>query len=315
MRKKKIAMYFNQEKAPGDPFSDFGHKRLIYHYFFSYGVKLGYDMYIASGKENYLGGLKFKNLLQYKDKTFQRKNTPLSMDAIYDRCGGTKFPPPEISAKVLNCSDFKVLCNDKNHMYQLLGNWMPKSFEINSQQELEEKLNEFFKSSLVVLKPAKGLGGKGIAIDTPIKIKKEIILPKKTYVLQEFVDTSGGISDLTDTYHDLRVVIIEGKIIFSHIRTPKKGSLLANVAQGGTIEEVALDKLPNFIIEAVTAVQNIIDKRYNKPIYSIDFGVMREKPFIFELNDQIGFPSIKMKSAYLFIESLFESLERLAHNE
>jgi len=101
----------------------------------------------------------------------------------------------------------------------------------------------------------------------------------------------------------------------AHVRTPKKGSFLANVAQGGKIKEIPLEKLPKKVITAVRKTQKRIDRKYNFPIYSIDFGLQKDRPYIFELNDQIGFPRATMRSHKKFIEGLLVSLEKLSYNK
>lgn len=314
--RKKIAMYFGKEKSDSDPFSDFGIKKSVYHYFFKLGTECGFDMYIASGKESYLGDLKFKNLLFYNGACFEKENIAMKMNAIFDRSGSMIFPPKNLDRKVLNCSAFKILCNDKNAMHKLLACFMPKSFSIKNQSEFLEKLSKFKKNNLVVLKPAKGLGGKGIIIDLPEKIKEITLKDKTDYVLQEFIDTSKGIKGIVRGNHDLRVVIVDGKITLSHIRTPKKGSLLANVAQGGAIKELAVLKIPSRVLSVTKKIQKIIDKKFFYPLYSIDFGINSNgKPFVFELNDQIGFPSEKMRGHKPFIQKIIMALRKITDNK
>lgn len=307
-------MYFKKERLEEDPFLNFGKKRKVYHYFFQKGKNLGFDMFLASGKETYLGGLKFKNPTFFDGKDFIIQEKIITADGIYDRSGGMDFPPKKIDRKVLNCSKFKILCNDKNAMYTLLGKYMPKSFEIKSQKKFTEALRNFDESSLIVLKPAKGLGGKGIIIDKKNVLENTILEKGKSYVLQEFADTSCGIKGIAKEKHDLRVVIVEGKIVLSHVRIPKKGSFLANASQGGKIKEVSLDKIPKNVISIVKEIQKIIDKNFGFPLYSIDFGITPKGPRVFELNDQIGFPGDYMKNSKKFINEIMKSLNRLSNN-
>jgi hypothetical protein len=311
--RKRVAMYFNQEKNEEDPLAFTEAKQKVYQYFFDYGKSQNLDMFIASGKNNYLGQTIFKNLLFFDGNIFVKKNKPLPIDAIYDRSGGIEFPPKNISPKVLNSRSFKVLCYDKNLMYDQFGEFMPKSFRISNKKDFFKSLSLFDKKNLVVLKPANGLGGKGIFIDFPDKLAALNNNFKKEHVLQEFVDTSRGIPGITSGRHDLRIIIVGGKIVLAHVRTPKAGYLLANASQGGTITEVPLKKIPAKVLCVVKNIQNKIDKKFNFPIYSIDFGISCGKtPYIFELNDQIGFPGPKMHNSKFFIESLIKSLKKLS---
>lgn len=304
-------MYYRQEKTGLDPFFDFGHKKSVYYYFFEYGMQLGLNMYLASGKENYLGKLRFKNPLYFDGKKFCLYKKIIRADAIYDRSGGLKFPPIALK-KILNCFAFKNLCHDKNSMYLLLEKFMPKSIAIKAPFELLPALQSFPEKKVAVLKPAKGLRGKGIFIDLPKNLAKKKIGPEKEYILQRFVDTSGGIQNITKRMHDLRIIIIHGEIILAHLRTPKIGSYLANIAKGGTIKEISLEKIPPQAIKMTKKIQLLIDKKFNYPLYSIDFGFEDKMPYVFELNDQIGFPSEKMSGYVPFIKNLIHSLEKLA---
>lgn len=311
--RKKIVMYYNQEKIGPDPFFNFGQKRSVYYYFFEYGEKMGFDMFLASGKKNYLGELNFKNPLFFNGTIFITTKKNICADAVYDRSGGLNFPPPAMQ-KILNNLKFKTLCNNKNSMYLLLGKFMPKSFKIKNQAELKKALLKFPAKKVAVLKPANGLGGKGIIIDIP-KNLAQIILAKKTeYVLQQFVDTSHGIKDITKEKHDLRIILIDEKIVMASVRTPKEGSYLANVAQGGKIQEINIKKIPAEAFVLTKKIQKILDKKYNYPLYSIDLGFENGKPYVFELNDQIGFPSEKMNGYKVFIHKLISSLKKLANS-
>lgn len=311
--RKKIVMYFHKRKLGKDPFSTLGIKRSVYHDFFKRGMERGFDMYVASGKENYMKSLIFKNAYRYNGEFFEPTDGSLKMDAVFDRSGGMSFPPKDIGYKVLNNIYFKRLCNNKNETHKIIGEFMPKSARITNADELLEQLKLFSESSLAVLKPAKGMCGKGIIIDHPEKIARIHIEDRQEYVLQEFVDTSEGIPEIIGGYHDLRIVIADGKIVLSHVRIPREGSLLANVAQGGSIQEVPVKDIPKFIIDMIKKIQTRIDEKFDYPLYSIDLGIQDEiRLFVFELNDQIGFPSEQMEAKEEFLDNVLNSLERRA---
>lgn len=309
---KKIVMYFKKERSIQDPFREFEAKKNTYYSLFQKGTSMGIKMYLASGEKNYLGNMRFKNPFFYNGDSFVPCTSNIYADSVFDRSSGLSFPSPDISYKTLNGIEFKRVCESKNLMYELLGNYMPKSVPVKGKGDLLKKLSLFDSCFLVVLKPSNGLGGENIIIDHPDVIKKAVIKEESEYTLQEFVDTSLGISGITNNRHDLRVVIVGGNMIFSTLRTPRKGSYLANVSQGGLIREIPLEIIPSTILEVVKKIQAIIDQRFNYPIYSIDFGIVDKKPYVFELNDRIGFPTDDMPSAPYFIDSLLQSLIKLA---
>lgn len=315
MGQKNIVVYFRKKQGGKDPFADWGKKRGIYHLLFRKGFERGWNMYFCTGPENYLGDRGFSDPYLYDGDSFVfQEGITIRADAVYDRSGGLHFPPEDISSRVLNARSFKLLCADKNQTYDLLREFMPKNFSIKNRDELERALENFSATDLAVLKPANDFGGKGILIEHPDVLKTARIEPGASYALQEFVDTSEGIPGIVSGHHDLRIVIVEGKAVLSHVRTPKPGSLLANVAQGGSIREVPLGNIPRTVLDTVRRIQNIIDQRFSLPLYSIDFGVSGDTPYVFELNDQIGFPSEEMRGAETFIDRLLLSLERLSRS-
>lgn len=306
-------MFYRKRKPDEVNFFDrLGKKSEVYKYYFAQGTRLNFNMYFVSGAERYLGNYRFKNPLYFNGNKFVYLKKEVKADAVFDRSGGLGFPPKNISNKTLNCIAFKKICWNKLKTYDLLGKFMAKSYAVHSREELLDALKHFSNNSLLVLKPAMGLGGKGIIIEKNYQLKKRRV-PKKLYILQEFVDTSFGIKNIVKGKHDLRVVVIEGKIVLSHVREPKPGSYLANVAQGGSIREIPIQKIPKEIIDITSEVQKKIDVKYNYPLYSIDFGNSNKKPYIFEINDQIGFPTKHMKAYKIFVSQILKSLERLAN--
>lgn len=311
--RKRIVVYYHKLALNQDPFRFFGDKRAVYHSIFQKGLARGHRMYLASGAENYLGGSSFAHTFEYDGTYFRHDDQPIVADAIYDRSGGTRFPSLEASRKTLNCREFKLLCSDKYAMQELLSDFMPKSVLIRNRMDLRSSLKSFPAQTRVVLKPTHGMCGKGIIIDFPVNMKSLELDPTKEYVLQEFVDTSRGVPGITKGHHDVRIIIVNGKVTLAHVRTPREGSLLANVAQGGSIQEVLPENIPDFIKDTTKKIQIIIDTNFNLPLYSIDFGVQDQKtPFVFELNDQIGFPRESMRQHSDFIDGLLDSLEKLA---
>ena len=307
-------MFFGKKRKEPDPFWDFGNKRSVYYDFFEKGRRLGLRTFLANGKESYKEGLIFKNVLEYKgNKVFEKNKKEIRADVVYDRSGGIFFPSKNISPKVLNGIEFKKLCADKFKMYEFLGeNYMKKTYLIENNKRLKEILRDLKPGSRYFLKPKNGLGGKGIFFGYRRELLK-IELDKDTgYVLQEFVDTSSGIKGIVEGFHDLRVVFVNGEIVWSHVRSPRKGSFLSNVSQGGTIVEIDTRSIPKKILEKSKLIQKRIEKKYGKVIFSIDFGVEGGEPFVFELNDQIGFPTEKMKSKKLFLDELYDLLLALS---
>ncbi len=313
MDKKKLVMFFGKRRSEPDPFLTLGNKRSVYYDFFDKGLELGLRVFLANGRESYRKGLVFENVLEYKGKEiFEKNKEEITADFVYDRSGGISFPNKKISSKVINGIEFKKICCDKFKTYKFLGDsYMKKTYSIKNIIELKEMFKKINLNNKYFLKPKDGLGGKGIFFGYAKDLLSINLNKKDCYVLQEFIDTSSGIEGIVKGLHDLRIVFIGEKIVWSHVRSPREGTFLSNVSQGGRIIEIDPKRIPKKILEKATLIQKLITSKYGKSIFSIDFGIENGEPFVFELNDRIGFPTEKMESKTIFINELYNLLSKI----
>jgi D-alanine-D-alanine ligase-like ATP-grasp enzyme len=88
--------------------------------------------------------------------------------------------------------------------------------------------------------------------------------------------------------HDLRLVFVNDKLIYSYIREPQDGSYLANLAQGGSLKIVPKNKLPKSLEPIISHAKELFET-FNPRIYSIDFMFDEKKqPWVVELNSMPG---------------------------
>ena len=94
------------------------------------------------------------------------------------------------------------------------------------------------------------------------------------------------------------------------MRVPAEGSLLANAAQGGNLTEIDFEKVPESIKEIVGKVSKFFSEKFDNPLYSLDFGMGKGgKPYIFEINDQMGFPKWEMDKRDNFLHGIVENFK------
>ena len=173
-------------------------------------------------------------------------------------------------------------CWDKKIVAEMFPEFCPKTFIVNTKKGLKLVLSDI-KSERVVIKPRYGTLGKEVIITDKDNLPDKI---EKNTVVQEFIDTSKGIRKVTDGLHDMRLIMINGKIDHAHIRIPKKGLLTANVALGGKKIFISNWLIPR---KARTMAKNIdkLFKGFYPRIYSVDFLFDgKGKPFIVECNSQ-----------------------------
>lgn len=122
-----------------------------------------------------------------------------------------------------------------------------------------EDIDSFRQEFPIVLKPTKSYGGKGIV---KIEGDKASVAGGRTMDYTEFVKTiSGspmdylGVQFLKNvTQGDKRIVICNGEILGASLRTPKNGSWVCNVSQGGSSSESEADADERAIVERIDPV-------------------------------------------------------------
>lgn len=181
--------------------------------------------------------------------------------------------------------EFTAFINDKYTTSKILPQYFKPYMEIVTQKDWEQFL-QHFPGQHFVIKPRQGSGGRDVKI---LSVKEaENFTPSFPIIAQEFIDSSHGITGITNTFHDLRIVIIGNEIIYSYIRTPQPGSFLANIAQGGTMTIVPKEKLPTVLSPLITDVQKHLQP-YREAIYTIDCLFDEQgRPWIVELNSMPG---------------------------
>lgn len=306
----RVGVCFSKEfRKDINPVSHLGVKLPVYLRLLELCRKEGWEAYVLTRRTYKRDGI-FKGGWVFRNSKLEAVADPVRIDLVYDRTGGVEFPPSEKEDVIfVNNREFKVLCNDKWKGYQEIGRFMPKTFWVGKRGDLKTILPKI-RTDWVVLKPFNGLKGIGVYIGLKDKAQSfsfDRKYPK--YIAQEFVDTSKGIEGLISGYHDLRVAIVNNTIVWCHIRTPQKGSFRANVAAGGTLKEISPDELPEKVKEIVGQVSAEFFRKYENPIYSLDFGIEKGRPYIFEMNDQIGFPTWGMKNREVFLRELVNNFK------
>ncbi|MCJ7829548.1 hypothetical protein MUP50_00460 [Patescibacteria group bacterium] len=304
----KVGVCFSKEFTGRDPLGHIGKKLPVYLRFLTLCQKEGWETYILT-RRNYQGDGLFAGAWLFVRGEFKLISKKVRIDLLYDRTGGVKFPPKEeTKMKVVDSRDFKLLCWDKWLAFKLVGKYMPQTFWVGEKENLASVLPKV-KTDWVVLKPHNGLRGLGIFIG-PKKGALSFEFPEKfkNYIAQEFIDTSGGIPKITTGLHDLRVVIVNGKPVWNHVIVPPSGSFSAHTVEGGILKEVDDELVPDLMKKIVLEITPKFYQKYDNPVFSLDFGFDKNgQAWLFEINDQIGFPRWGMKKRDLFLKELVKN--------
>lgn len=212
-------------------------------------------------------------------------------DIVYDK---TSFSDETQSAKntigqefrIVNNPEFTLLAGHKLFASLLVPKYFKKYYPARSPESVHETLQKI-SGSEIVLKPPLECGGRGVKI-IPRKTLASIA-STSAMLAQEFIDSSSGIKGIVKSTHDLRVVFVNNKLIYAFVRKPAQNSLLANLAQGGSMFYVSKQKLPKSLFPIIKEIQNAFSF-FDPKIYSIDFMFDQgQRPWIVELNTMPGF--------------------------
>lgn len=264
----------------------------------------GGQLYITHGQHTYLGNGSFSRSWIIEN-TILNDAGPVTAQVIFDK---GRFVS-DGTIPVFNHPVISTVCNDKWLMYETFSKFCPVTFFVTNLDEFHSVLPKI-TTPHIVFKPHTGAEGVGVKIEEKNYFEQnetDLIFPA---VVSEFLDTSNGIPGIIAGTHDLRVAIFDGEILYSYVRTPPTGSLLANVSKGGTFAMVEPKQLPTSIIDITRTIDQSFSDIPHR-FYGIDFGYAPHGPKIIEMNSELGllpntdhlvFKKLKEKLATMFME-------------
>lgn len=183
----------------------------------------------------------------------------------------------------LNRPEFELLVQDKYAIHKLFKHFRKRTFLVNSRNDVLKKL-KYTRTDKIVLKPRYGSEGRGIYIVNRSKIP-EI---SRDYIMEEFIDSSKGIKNIVSSVFDLRIISLNGKIVYQYIRVPRRG-LISNVARGGRVIPLKREQIPRKAIKVFKEIEKKLKKRFKRRFYSTDLGIDKDgNVYLFEINSHTG---------------------------
>lgn len=247
------------------------------------------------------------------DVVFLRKNPPLDnlllnfLDSIAD------------DVFIVNNIDGLRKANNKLYtstFHDPDNEYIPKTYVSKNIDYLKRIVNESTDSKMI-LKPVDGYGGSGVIIieksatqnlnsllDFYINTDKG----KKYVMLQEYIEGADK--------GDVRVMILNGKVIGAYKRVPSSDDIRSNIHAGGSAEKYVLDK------EETIICNKIAKKLKDDGIYFAGIDVINKK--LLEVNVQSPggivninkFNKVKLqKNVIDFIEEVVEDKESLVREK
>lgn len=261
---RTIAVYFD---APG-----FGDEPMDDPVYVSAYERLGRDIAEAGGRfamvrgaDTYRSGMTFSGGWLLENGRWARVDGALSCDVIFNK-GVTLRPTPH--ANVVTSPAFDALCNDKAAVCALFPSLFPLSITVRNDAEKSAALARL-PSAMAVLKPLDGWGGRDVFIGPKAEAERAAV-PYPALV-QEFIDTRGGIPGLVQGAHDFRILMLESEPLVTYAKIPAPGRLVANWTIGGRSQLIPVSDRPPEAMALVEPVDRAL-RDYPRRLYSIDCG-------------------------------------------
>lgn len=283
---KRVGIFFSAPGFDDAPFNNVDYKR-SYHDLAEIIAQRGGQCFIVRGAETFLGEGVFSRGWIYEDGVFRSVEGVVRLDVLYNK--GEAFVA-DSKTVLINPSELDALCRNKERTIERFSRHFPRSVLVRSAQDLPVSLATL-SGDMLVAKPTDSWGGHGVFVGPRNKLPENV--ERYPALVQEFIDTSNGIPGIVEGTHDLRILLVGGRVALCYVRTPPDGTVVANVAQGGKIILVPNEKIPSDALAIAMAIDAEMSD-FGKRVYSVDMGLHEGREWkLFELNPQPGLTSMK----------------------
>ena len=183
---------------------------------------------------------------------------------------------------VINKSESIMTAKNKMATVQVLdevGIPMPKTIVVRRQEDLDQAVKLIHGFPLITKRPVGSFGNGVTIVESMRNLKSLLDWEQPMYLLQEYVKYSKG--------KDLRIFVVNGKVVASMMRSAKKGEFRANIELGAV--GVKIDATPEEEQIALRAVQAV-------GLHYAGVDIMRSKtgPLVLEVNSNPGFKKLEV---------------------
>jgi gamma-F420-2:alpha-L-glutamate ligase len=202
---------------------------------------------------------------------------------------------------VFNNADTLERVRDKLHAHQILAEeGLPTPDTMLAKFPINVDLVEETLGFPVIVKTLHGALGSGVFLIENAKSFEDLMMlvhetqPNILMIFQKFIASSKG--------RDLRILIVEGKVIASMQRTAKDGDFKANFSQGGKVDRFDIDKKAADIAIKTADALNI-------QVAGIDLLFTDDGYTICEANTFPGFKGLEKATGVNVPKAIFEAMQ------
>lgn len=241
--------------------------------------------------------------LLYDGKPFPHQDVILTRPSVLDNVDLHIALVAQMEmAGMLLFNRYEAILRAKNKIktMQILDHYgipIPKTIVLRRSADLPQAVKLLGGCPIIVKQPV-GSFGNGVTIVESMRALKSVLLwDKPMYLLQEYVKYSKG--------KDLRVFVVNGKVVGSMMRTAKRGEFRSNIELGATGVAVEITEEETGI--ALRSVQ-ALDLNYG----GVDIMRGKDGPVVLEVNSNPGFKELERATGVSIAGALVEHAIDLA---
>jgi len=173
----------------------------------------------------------------------------------------------------------------------------PKTF-LGNAYDVEVMLEKFGKPP-IIMKILQGTHGQGVILaetyQSALSTIETLRAAKVRFIVQEFIAESNGA--------DLRVIIIDGKVVAAMKRQSRSGEFRSNLHRGGSAESITLSPQEESIaLQASRALR--------LGVCGVDLLQSQKGPLVLEVNSTPGLEGIETITGVTISEKIINYIER-----
>ena len=285
--KKIFAIYFDRDiDESGQLYPNEKDKQFneAYFGFCDLLIKKGVEPVVITRQNKYVGNGEFYGYWRKTDDhRYERVDELVKPTLIFDK-GHIDFSDGLLN--FFNGHDFARLGRNKYSQSVIMEDAVPRTQLVCSKKDYDAVLRKIDTEKIVV-KPLNENGGIGMTL-----CERDRLCDNKAFpvIMQEFVETSGGVDGVVDGRHDIRLFVLNGEVVMSAVRQPAEGNWLSNTHQGGTIRFCRSSEIDNELLEFAKPIVRKFDELGGK-LYSVDFMHGNGRWYMVEMNDRPGMPA------------------------
>jgi ribosomal protein S6--L-glutamate ligase len=199
-------------------------------------------------------------------------------------------------AGILLFNEFDPILHAKNKVktMQILDKFdipIPKTVFVSRPDDLKQSARLVGGFPLIVKQPVGSFGNGVTIIESMRALKSALLWDKPMYLLQQYVKYSKG--------QDMRVFVVNGKVVGAMMREAQKGEFRSNIELGGIGKTVVITEE-----EATIALRSIqaIGLHYG----GVDIMRSKEGPLVLEVNSNPGFKELERSTGISIAGAIVE---------